>query len=83
VTFAVDLAIACMYHVVHFQKVAPAMLLEFESLWTIPALRYSFAHSGERVTAQCAELIISASGRSQEDAVKTLNALVLYQINQW
>ena len=82
-TFAVDLAIVFMYYLVHFQKVAPIMLLKFQSVWTIPALRYSFAHSGGEVTAQCAELKISASARSQEDALKTLNALVLYQINQW
>lgn len=60
-----------------------SFMLNFKPSWTIPALRYSFSRCGEEVIARCPELGIAAAGATQGDALKNLDALVLYQLNQW
>jgi hypothetical protein len=47
------------------------------------ALSYDFLNEGEKASVYCTELGIVTTGTSREDAVRNLNALVLYQINQW
>jgi hypothetical protein len=64
-----------------------AMLSESPSLLPpeplFKALSYYFSSEGEKASAYCTELGIITTATTREDAVRSLNALVLYQINQW